>query len=412
MSLLLGPRRREDRADRPTDSLAELYRRREMPTAAGVHVDTNTAMRHGAVFGCIDLIGRQVSTLPVHEYRRTVDGALEVQKSSPLLESPDGELDFCGWCYAQLASVLKAGNAYGFVEAVGSNGWPIQIATVHPGDVSWARKGRRGPVEWRLDGTRIERWPAGELWHMPAYTVAGSPVGLSPISYAALTIGTGLAAQQFGSRWFRDGAVPTAVLKNDGEVSQSAAQLVKQRWLDALAGNREPVVLGNGWTHDLVSVNAEESQFLESIAANTADVCRFFGCDPVDVGAAPHGGSSITYANVESRQLQLLVRTIGPWIVRLEKALSRLLPRPKQVRFTLEGFLRVDTLTRVKAYETAVRNGWMSVNEVRQLEDRPGIGPDGDRYLWPPLRSQLSEEEIAEGADSLARSAQTNSIPR
>ena len=220
---------------------------------------------------------------------------------------------------------------------------------------------------------------------------------MSPIERASLAIGVGLAAHRFGAQWFRDGAIPTAVATNEAEVTQTAAQIVKDRILDTMRGNREPLVMGNGWKYDQVSVAADESQFLETIKANVADVCRYFGVLPEEIGGT--SGDSNTYANVEARNLQLLVRTIGPWVVKIERALSRLRPNGQFVKFNVDALLRLDTTTRMTAYQTAIRNGWMSVNEVRELEDRPRID-GGDRFLWPPMRAQLSEEELLEGVDS------------
>jgi len=158
-------------------------------------------------------------------------------------------------------------------------------------------------------------------------------------------------------------------------------------------------VLGDGWDVDFVNVSANESQFLEAIKSNVADVCRFFGVMPEDIGSVTPGGS-LTYSNVESRQLQLLVRTLGPWIIRLERAWSRLRPRPRYVRFNVDELLRLDTATLTKMIDTLIKDGVISVNEARRMFDRPGIGVAGDRYLWPPMRMQLDAVELAIGADS------------
>lgn len=390
----------EARTDYPTGNLAELYRRREVfAFDSGVPVDEVTAVRHGAVFSCVDLIARLISTLPLDEYV-TMAGILQpVPKQPAVLMSPDGELDISDFNYQLLDAALKHGNAFALIEGHDREGWPSRLRTLPHGSVTFTRKGRIGPVEWRLEGKKIDKYPTGDLWHIPAYLCAGSPVGMSPISFAALTIGHGLAAQQFAARYFRDGAVPTAVLKNEAEVPQALAELVQQRWVDSLAGNRKPQVLGDGWDAEFMNVSANESQFLESIKANTADVCRFFGVMPEDIGSVTPGGS-LTYSNVESRQLQLLVRTLGPWIVRLERAWSRLRPRPRMARFNVDEFLRLDTATLLKQIDTLVKDGIFSVNEARRILDRPGIGEAGDRYLWPPMRMQLDSLELELGTDS------------
>lgn len=392
--------RGETRADRPTDSLAELYRRREPPLLTGEPVDSDSALRHGAVFACRDLIGRLISTLPVHEFDR--QGSARRQLATPrILESPDGDLDVTAWLYQVIDSLLTRGNAFGLIQRYSPRGFPAQIVTVEQEAVSWQRRGRRGPIEWKLDGEPIGKWPAGDLWHMPAYVVAGCPIGFSPIGYASLTIGTGLGVQRFAAQWFRDGMVPAGLLTNDDEVPPDVRTLVKEMWRDTLMGNREPVVLGDGWKYEQVSVAPEESQFLDTIQANVSDVARFFGVDPENIGSVRPGGSSIIYQNVEQSQIHLLVRTIQPWLVRLERALAALRPRPRFVKFNIDALLRVDAMTRAKVFDVGVRGGTLMPDEARELDDREPLPNDmGQRALWPPGRMQLDDHELKLGADT------------
>lgn len=400
MSLLTGPRRRtETRSDRPTDSLTELYRRREPLVDAGVHVDGDTAGRHGAVFACVDLIARLTSTLPVHEYDR-IGGVQRQLATPPVLERPDGELDVTNWLYQALDSALKRGNAYGLIQRYDNRGWPAQIVSVHPDCVSWSRKGNYGPVEWKLEGEPIGKWPAGDLWHLPAYTIAGCPVGIAPITYAALTIGIGLAAQRFGATWFRDGMVPAALLKNEAEVPPELAELVKEMWRDALSGNREPVVLGDNWSYEPISIKPEESQFLDTIQANKADVAMFFGVAPEDIGATRANGSTIVYQNIGQSNTNLLVRTVHAWIVRLERALTAVRPRPRYVKLNPNALLRVDPKTQAEISDIEIKNGMRNQDEVRELHELPPIpGGKGQRHNWPPWRVQLTEAELKEGIE-------------
>src|SRR5690606_15339710 len=129
-------RRRERRSwPPPTDSLAELYRRRESSLDAGVHVDSTTAARHGAVFACVDLIARLVSTLPLREYRR-VGGVFQEMPAQPrVLMTPDGELDVCDFNYQVLDSALKTGNAFALIERYDSDQYPSLVRTLPHGTV-------------------------------------------------------------------------------------------------------------------------------------------------------------------------------------------------------------------------------------------------------------------------------------
>lgn len=393
--------RRERRADYPTNDLSELYRRRQAPPDAGVSVTADSAKRQSAVWACIDLIAGLVSTLPVDEYVRRGDVREPLQTPGVFLQ-PDGVLTLSGWLYQLVESLLTRGNAYGLILTRDRDGWPTRIHLLSNDLIEVQQEGvPYGPYRWKLNGKPIRRFDPlsgeGDLWHIPAYLVAGSPIGLAPISYAALTIGTGIAAQEFGARWFRDNATPSAVLSNEKPANKTTAELVKRRWVDALSGNREPVVMGDGWKVDQVQVAANESQFLETIRASVADIARFFRVPPSEIGAAIEGDSD-TYANDEQRSIALLKYTINPWLVRIEEALAGLRPRGHIVKFNVDALLRTDLMTRYQAHELAIVDGWKSVNEVRELEDLAPIeGEEGDKYLWPPRRQQLTEEELGTG---------------
>lgn len=393
--------RPERRADSPTNDLTELYLRRRMPTDVGVSVTADSAKRQSAVWACIDLIAGLISTLPVDEFRREADRKVELDKPG-IFVAPDGMLTLSGWLYQLLESLLTKGNAYGLVLTRDREGWPTKIQLVSNDLVQVEQQGvPYGPFRWKLNGKPIRRFDPvsgdGDLWHIPAYLVAGSPIGLSPVSYAALTIGTGLGAQEFGARWFRDNATPSAVLKNEKDANRTTAQLVKQRWTEALSGNREPVVLAGGWEYEAIQVQANESQFLETIRASVADIARFFRVPPSEIGAAIEGDSD-TYANDEQRSIALLKYTINPWLVRLEESLTGLRPRGRFVKFNIDALLRTDLMTRYQAHELAIVTGWRNVDETRAIEDMaPLPGGEGEKYLWPPRRQQLTEEELGTG---------------
>jgi HK97 family phage portal protein len=253
--------------------------------------------------------------------------------------------------------------------------------------VTWKRDALYGPeVGWYLDGKPIDRYPNGELWHVPAYPIPGTPIGLSPLSYAAQTVGLGIATRRFGAQWFGDGAHPTAYLENDQPLAQiQDAAAVKQRVMDAMAGNREPLALGGGWKLNTIQVAPEESQFLETIAANADDVARFFFRRP------PGEGGQVTYANVEARSLDLLTYTISGWLIRLERAMTRLRPRGRYIKFNAAAMLRTDTETRYKAHTEAIRGGWATPNERRRLEDLEPL-PEADELVWPPYTTTAATD--------------------
>jgi HK97 family phage portal protein len=345
---------------------------------AGVAVTDTTAMQLSAVWRCVDLLSEIVSTLPIDEYRK-VNGVRIEQPPPPLLIDPAGDgTGFEVWCRQMMVSGLLRGNLYGWIEALGSDGWPTQIASVHPDEITPRRKMRAGPVEWFRDNKQVERWPAGPLWHVPVHVVPGSPVGLSPIEFAAQTIGLGIVAQKYGAEWFDQGKIPPSTLESDQNIDGTLATALKLRITDAL-NEGGPLVLGAGLKFNPISVSPEEAQFLETIEANADDIAAFFFRRP------PGEGGSITYANVEARSLDLLTYSLTGWLVRLERGISRLRPGGRYEKFNLDALLRTDAMTRAKVLDTQVRNGTRNRDEARALDDMKPI-PDGtgSQFVWPP----------------------------
>src|SRR5262249_54218720 len=154
--------------------------------------------------------------------------------------------------------------------AIGTDGWPTMVESVHPDRVTVRRKLNSGPVEWRLDNEPIERWPLGPLWHVPAYVMPGNPVGMSPIRYAAEQIGLGLAVQDSGSQLCRAAAHRPSIFECEHEVTEPQAKAIKARIRAATENNREPLVLGAGGHLNSIQVAPNESQFLETMQSNVA----------------------------------------------------------------------------------------------------------------------------------------------
>lgn len=363
----------------------EFPSRRSVNSNAGEIVSDDSALQLSAVWGCIDILSELVSTLPVHEYRDI--GGTPNSITSAFLEDPAGDgSGFEVWARQLMVSELLRGNAYGYITSLGTDGWPRTIEIIHPDRVTLHQPNLSGPVDWRLDDKPIGKWPLGPLWHLPAYNVPGTPLGMSPIEYASQTIGLGIAAQKFGARWFSGGKIPAATLESDQVINEDMAKALKGRVMDVLDGSREPLVLGAGLKFNPIQISAEESQFLATIKANADDIARFFFRRP------PGEGGQVTYANVEARSLDMLTYSVAPWLTRIERSLTRLRPRPRYVKFNADALIRVDLASRYKAHDMAIRSGWKSRDEVRELEDMAPIGDGtGGEFLWPPYATSLTE---------------------
>jgi HK97 family phage portal protein len=218
-----------------------------------------------------------------------------------------------------------------------------------------------------------------DAWHVKAFPFPGSPVGLSPVEYARESIGLGLGAERYGAKFFGDGAMPAGVLTSDQRIGREAAEALQARWEARHKGKRRIAVLGDGAKFQAITIAPEEAQFIETQKMNVATICRLYGVPPEMVGGETAG--HMAYTSPEMRSLDFLQFSLRPWLYRVERAVSRLLPRTQQAKFNAGGFVRVALKDRYEAHRIAIEAGFLTVNEVRELEDRPPLANPPARPL-------------------------------
>lgn len=329
--------------------------------------DTVDALRNAATWACIDVLASSVAELPIDVVRQRGETRIPLTVPS-LLKQPSATVTLDVWLYQIVWSLLNDGNAFGMITQTDALARPSFIETVDPTLVT-ERRVVDGVKQAKVDGKLMRAFPYGDLWHVPGkMVIPGSPFGLSPVEYAAQAINTGLSAEDFGRRFFDDGGHPSAIIYMDSDPGPEQAQRVKASFKEATRGNREPAVFGSGLRYEQVSVNPSDSQFIDLQRFTVEQVCRFFRVPPAMVYAAT-SGQNVTYANVSQADLHYLKHSLDGYLVRIERALSELLPRPQQVKFNRNALLRADAETRNRVYDVRLRNRTTSVNEVRSLED-------------------------------------------
>ena len=268
------------------------------------------------------------------------------------------------------------------LEREGRQGHPTLIDIQHPDDVKLYENHEDAKVTWYLRGHEFK---ADQVWHSRVFPTPGRTMGLSPIGLHAVTIGQGIAAQNFGAQWFIDGAHPSALLTNDSlpEVDQKDASKMKRRFVEAVRGTREPVVLGKGWKYQQIQIAPAESQFLETQKYTSAEAARIYGPGmPEILGYETTTG--LTYSNISQRSVDLLTFTLNPWLTRVERLLSSILPRGTAVVFNRKQLLQTDALTRFQVAQLALKNAVLTINEVR-AEDGLTMVPWGDEPFLPAM---------------------------
>lgn len=343
-----------------------------------VHVTNDTALRHSAVWAALRLRADLMSSFPIDVYRQVQGLQVEVPKP-PVLISPGGqEVGVKEWMYSTEFDLGRAGNCFGLItERTGvigpdGRGLPGRIDLVELGDVTVRANGPR-IRKFKICGTEYDPW---DVWHEKQYTVAGFPLGLSPVAYAAWTIEESLNAQQFARDWFGAGIIPSGTLKNTAKtIDKNNAREAKEAFRAAVS-NGDVFVHGADWEYKPIQAVAQQAQFIEARQFGMGDIARFFGV-PGDLIDAAVSGSSVTYANISQRNLQFLIMHLGPAIGRREDAFSRkLVSNPRYVKFNTDALLRMDPQSRANTIAAQINSRTLAPSEARALEDRPPFTED------------------------------------
>lgn len=349
----------------------ELIPRRGWGRTSHRPVSAEQAMRSSAVWAALRLRADLISTSPVDVFRDVSGRALSVE-TPPVLVNPGGsKVHVTEWLYSTQVDLDRFGNTFGHITAFDALGLPARIDL-------WAAEG----VTVRTASGQITEFRYGsksydpaQVWHEKQFTVAGLPVGLSPIANAALALNQTLGAQEFAANWFDGGAVPSAHLKNTAKTLKDVeAESVKDRFSKSVRTG-DVFVTGSDWDYNMLGGKASESAFLEAQSAGLSDICRFMGVpgDMIDVAT---DGSSITYANVTQRNLQLLIMNLGPAIARREVALSNLVAAPRFVKLNTDAVvLRMDAKSRAELNAVLLASKQRTPSEVREKDDLPPFTP-------------------------------------
>ncbi len=350
-----------------------LNERRRSRASRGVAITSDSAMRHSAVWACLRLRADLVSTMPVDEYRKTRFLGVDVQtsvKTMPVLVNPGGaRVGIKEWLYSTQVDLDRAGNCFGVISERNGLGLPARIDLVGLSDVIVRARGAE-IYEYEIAGVKYneENGRLRDVWHEKQFTVAGSPLGLSPVAHAAWTLEEAFGAQKFALDWFGGKAVPMASLKNIAKVLAPGEARTAKDAFNAAVENGELFVHGRDWEYKPIQAVAQQSEFLATRGFALGDIARFFGCPGDTIDAAVSTGS-ITYATITQRNLQFLIMHLDPALSRREDALTTLTPSPHYVKLNRGKLLAMDPATRAATNKVRIDSRTLTPNEARALED-------------------------------------------
>lgn len=356
-------------------------------SASGAIVNSETAMRVTAVYACVRILAETIASLPLVTYRRLDRGKARAPDHplyTVLHDIPNPEMTSFTFRETMMVHLLLTGNA--FAQIVRDRGGRVrELWPLNPNKIKPQRNKSTEKIEYVLsndDGTQ-EVLPYEKILHIPGLGFDGL-IGYSPIRMAREAIGLSLAAEQFGAEFFGNGAHFGGIIEYPGKLSDEAYERYKKDVREKYAGlgkQHQIMVLEQGLKYHQITIPPEDAQFLETRKFQVTEIARIFRVPPHMLADLERA----TFSNIEHQSIEFVVHTIRPWLVRWEQAIFKKLLTPMEqkeyfVEFLVDGLLRGDIKSRYEAYAVARQNGWMSANDIRELENMNPI-EGGDVYL-------------------------------
>jgi HK97 family phage portal protein len=329
-----------------------------------------TAMATVAGYACIRLVGDTISTLPLRFFRSR--SGVDEQIDPPAWYYEPSALELLPtWLFRGVTSLMLQNRAHLMVTDRDRNGVATSSVWLSPLNV---RPQRIGSLQ--LVNQFGQPYPMSDVRSISGFHLAGADQALSPVDTFRQFFKLATKSEEFGARWFEDGAFPSAVLMNDKPMTDAQALQSVERWEGRHRGRRRTAVLSGGTRWEKISSSAADSQFLETQRFVVDNAGRIWGVPGSMIGGSE--GSGLTYNTVEGASLRLHVFTLRPLEVRLEQLISALLlPRGQWCQFVPDALFRAQLLDRYNAHKIALEAGFKTANEVRKLEDLPPL-PGGD----------------------------------
>lgn len=292
------------------------------------------------------------------------------QRQPALIRKPDVSRSRSAFIEQTVVSLACQGNAY-WLKEHDSAGAVSNLTVLNPLDVI-----PEGTKAGRITGYRYhdEILKPAQVQHLTLLRVPGSLKGLGPIQAAQVELRGALDLRDYSSNWFEDSGIPNGVLKSDQHLTPETAAQAKTTWNESQGARHGVAVLGAGLSYQPIFLSPADAQFLESQKFTVTQIARLFGV-PASLMLANVEGSGQTYANVEQDWIGYVRFSLMSYLVEIEDNLTELLPLGTQAKFNVEGLLRTDTSTRYTAHKTAIEAGFLTVEEVREIEN---LGPMPD----------------------------------
>ena len=343
----------------------------------------------------VRILAEAVAGLPLHLYRYKENNGKEKAIDHTLYhllhDEPNPEMSSFVFRETLMTHLLLWGNAYAQIIRNGK-GEVIALYPLIPNKMT-VNRDENGQLYYEYSKTADDFYNVSnstvilnprDVLHIPGLGFDGL-VGYSPIAMAKNAIGMAIACEEYGAKFFANGAAPSGVLEHPGTIKDP--KKVREAWQSQFGGSSNAgrvAVLEEGMKYTPISISPEQAQFLETRKFQINEIARIFRIPPHMVGDLEKS----SFSNIEQQSLEFVKYTLDPWVIRWEQSLMRSLLSHEEkkeyfIKFNLEGLLRGDYESRMNGYSIGRQNGWMSANDIRELENLDRISPEdgGDLYL-------------------------------
>nr|DAR40896.1 MAG TPA: Portal [Bacteriophage sp.] len=386
------------------------------PSTSGKNVNAFTAMQTTAVYACVRILSETLAALPLQLYRYTPGGKERVY-DHPLYhllhDEPNPEMTSFIFRETLMSHLLIWGNAY--AQIIRDRLGRVQgLYPLRPDKMTVCRD-ENGQIYYLYTKTSDENpaiKPYGqvplrkdEVLHIPGLGFDGL-VGYSPIAMARNAVGMTMACEEYGASFFANGASPSGVLEHPGVLKDPAK--VRDSWNAVYQGSanaHKVAVLEEGMKYQQIGIPPEEAQFLETRKFQLNEIARLYRIPPHMIGDLEKS----SFNNIEQQSMEFVKYTLDPWVIRWEQAMQKALFLPEEkkqyfLKFNVNGLMRGDYESRMTGYSIGRQNGWLSANDIREMEDMNPV-PDeegGNLYLVNGSMTKLKD------AGAFAQKGDTN----
>lgn len=282
-----------------------------------------------------------------------------------------------------VSHLLLWGNAYAQIIRDG-RGRVIELYPLLPDRVSVDRSNNGEIFYIYTSEQRVTHLKSYDVLHIPGLGF-DDLVGYSPIAMAKNAVGLGIAVEEFGSKFFANGANPSGVLEHPGVLKDPGK--VRESWNKLFQGSSNShrvAVLEEGLSYKRIGIPPDEAQFLETRKFQLSEICRIYRVPPHMIADLDKS----SFSNIENQSLNFVIHTIRPWLVRIEQSINKILFSESEkkkyfVSFVVDGLLRGDYQIRMSGYSIGIQNGFLCPNDVRNLENMNLINDEdgGNNYM-------------------------------